>query len=229
MNDLQLREYAKAYISSGDVQAENGLLRAGTQITPLLMQVFSEELQAWGNRPVKSELQRLVSGLEDLLRSDGFDNLREFSEIKQEIEAMNERAGVSLAVQSLAEEAINRIWTLVIAFGNQGIDSLISQVQSGDSVIRCTSALILTKAEQLSYTSAKRLEATWSFLHTLDMSRKANLVLATLVLTVFAKSRNEEFLKMVDQYCQQAQCSREEFYRQSIHSGLDVVITKGRN
>lgn len=224
MDEMQLKGYAKAYLSSGDAQAENGLLRAGTKIIPLLLQVFAEMLQDWGSKPVKPMFEQLVKSLagSQLLDSGSL------SYLNQQIGAMSNEPGVSLVTQSLAEEAISRAWQLVTKFRDEGTSALIAQIQNRDPVIRCAAALILTGAEPLSYASVKHLEGMWSFFDTLDMSRHADEVLFVLYLTVLAKSGHQEFLKMVDEYCQQARWSREEFYRNSVHDGMNVVTRKGR-
>jgi len=220
MDQIYLKEHAKAYLTSGDTQAERNLLYTGVRAIPVLAEALAEMLQDMGNIPVK----RILDQMWRELFSDSPEIMKRVPRV---IEEMSDKPGVSLAIRAVAEEATGRAWRLVSTFGNEGIESLLQLLQSRDPVIRCTAALIFAGAGQLSYSTVKSLERLTSYFGGMERGPATQIFFA-LILTILAKSGHEASEETIDEVCRDVRWSRGEFYENSIHDALLFVIRKGQ-
>ncbi len=220
MDQIHLKEHAKAYLTSGDTQAERNLLYPGVSAIPVLVEALAEILQDMGGRPVKPMLEQMWRNLFS-------DNPEIMKHVMRDIEGMSDEPGVSLAIRAIAEEAMSRAWRLVSTFGNKGVESLLQLFQDRDPVIRCATALVFSGGGQLSYSTVKSFEKLTSYFGRMDRG-PATEIFISLVLTILAKSGYDAAEKAIDEIRPHFQWSRDEFYENSIHDGLLFVIRKGR-
>jgi len=218
MAELQLKNYAREYLESGDAESGNNLLNAGTKAMPAIVEAL-----VMGLRRV-SDQSWVKPSFEEETRKHFGDNPEIMKYVANMLETSNfDGPGMSLAIRDYADQAVKRAWQVTNKIGSAGIQTLIQLITDRDRTIGCAAALIFSGAEQLSYSSVQSFQKITPFWAKLDSKQPSNNILLWIIVAILAKSGVESAEEMIDTHRRRINFSREEFYNSCIERAILFV------